>query len=145
MSFIILVHLPVHLAPPLHSLPFELTIHSALAEPRSWFWDGLHQTIHENHWEPWDKENRMSDLPNQCDGIFLLKASVKPASKTCNLFLRKKAMLRVLTPSLKPVNNLSCKTDLMWVAKRATWGLNPFCSNVARKVSFFIVARFTLL
>ena len=33
----------------------------------------------------------------------------------------------------------------MWVEKRAMSVFNPFCSNVARKVAFFIVVRFTLL
>ena len=53
-------------------------------------------------------------------------------------------MLRVLPLTFKPVNNLICsKTGLMWVVKRAT-SLNSFCSNVARQVAQFLVARFSV-
>ena len=50
------------------------------------------------------------------------------------------AMLGVLPPTFKPVNNLTCcKTGLMWVVKRATLLFNSFCSNVARQVARFLL------
>ena len=50
------------------------------------------------------------------------------------------AILRVLPPTFKPVNNLiCCKTGFLWVVKRAQSLFNWSCSNVAGQVacSFF--------
>ena len=56
------------------------------------------------------------------------------------------AMLRVLPPMFKPVNNLiCCKTGLMWVGKRPTLLVNSFCSNVARQVNYFFLPIFAHL
>ena len=45
----------------------------------------------------------------------------------------------------KPVNKLIfCKTGLMWVVKRSTSLFNSFCSNVAKQVERFFVARFSV-
>ena len=44
----------------------------------------------------------------------------------------------VLQPLFKPVNNqICCKSDLLWLVKRATYLLDSFCSNVARQVAGF--------
>ena len=54
-----------------------------------------------------------------------------------------KAMLYVLLPTFKSVNNLIyCKTGLMWVVKCAASLFNSFCSNVAGQVVCFFVACF---
>ena len=54
-------------------------------------------------------------------------------------------MLRVLPPMVKPVSNLiCCKTGFMWVVKRATSLFDSFCSNVAKQVAGFFVARFSV-
>ena len=51
-----------------------------------------------------------------------------------------------LQPMFKPVNNLiCCKTDLMWVIKRATSLFNLFCSNVAKQVARFLLPVFSNL
>ena len=56
------------------------------------------------------------------------------------------AILRVLPPMFKPVNNLiCCKTGLMWVVKRATSLFNSFCSNVAKQVARFLLPVFPYL
>ena len=55
-------------------------------------------------------------------------------------------MLRVLSPTFKPVNNLiCCKTGLMWVVKRPTSLFNSFCSNVARQVARLFLPIFRTL
>ena len=54
-------------------------------------------------------------------------------------------MLRVLPPMFKPVNNLiCCKTGFMWGVKCATSLFISFCSNVAKQVARFFVARFSV-
>ena len=71
---------------------------------------------------------------------------IKRATETCNLFCNIAdhscktswiAMLRVLPPIFKSLNNLiCCQIGLMWVVKRATLLFNSFCRNAARQVAF---------
>ena len=56
------------------------------------------------------------------------------------------AMLRILPPMFKPVNNLiCCQTGLMWVVKHTTLLFNSFWSNVARQVAHFLLPVFPYL
>ena len=49
------------------------------------------------------------------------------------------------TEHIKPVNKLiCCKTDLMWLVKRATSLFKLFYSNVARQVAHFLLPFFTI-
>ena len=61
----------------------------------------------------------------------------------CNIVaneLNTAAMLRVLSPKFKPVNNqICCKIGLIWVVKPETSLFNSFSSNVARQVACFTV------
>ena len=53
------------------------------------------------------------------------------------------AILRVIPPMFKPVNNLIyCKTGFMCVVRRATSLFNLFCSNVAKQVARFLLPVF---
>ena len=84
--------------------------------------------------------------------VTLLKDTEKRATKTCTCFATllqndlRIAMLDVLPPTFKPVNNLTCcNTGLMWVVKRATLLFNSFCSNVATQVARFLLPVFPYL
>ena len=56
------------------------------------------------------------------------------------------AMLRILPPMFKPVNNLiCCQTGLMWVVKHTTLLFSSFWSNVARQVAHFLLPVFRTL
>ena len=56
------------------------------------------------------------------------------------------AMLRVLPPTFKPVNNLiCCKTVLMWDGKTRNIAIELVCSNVARQVARFLLPVFPYL
>ena len=56
-----------------------------------------------------------------------------------------KALLRVLPPSFKSVNNqICCKRGLMWMVKRTTSLFNSFCSNVAKRVARFLLPVLSL-
>ena len=64
-----------------------------------------------------------------------VKASVKRATKRCNLFNEFKSDGARFAPTFKPVNNLiCCWTGLMRMLKRAHRYSSSFCSNVVRQV-----------
>ena len=126
----------VHLVPPFHCLPFELTIHSAFTKPRSWFSDGPYQTTAKITGNLEIKKT--TGLICQISVTVSFSSFGKTGNKNVRLDLKKITMLCVLPPSFKPVNNLiCCKTDMMWVAIRAISIFNWFCSNVARRVALF--------
>ena len=82
------------------------------------------------------KNHGLTPFKNQIWPLF--KINILQSRKTCFLSWLKTswiAMLRVLPPMFKPVNNLiCCKTGLMWMVKRATSLFNSFCSNFAKQV-----------
>ena len=50
------------------------------------------------------------------------------------------AILRVLPPTFKPVNNLICyKTGFLWVVERAPSLFNLFCTSVAGQVAWCLL------
>ena len=56
------------------------------------------------------------------------------------------AMLRVLPPTFKLVNNpICCKTVLMWDGKTRNIAIQLVCSNVARQVARFLLPVFPYL
>ena len=71
----------------------------------------------------------------------------KTCNLSCNIICKRSwiAMLHVLPPTFKHVNNLiCCKTGLMWVAKRAIAPFNSFCRWCCKTSCTFFVARFSV-
>ena len=88
----------------------------------------------------------------RCEALHKTEGTEKRATKNVQLVLQHCcktswiAMLRVLPPTFKPVNNLiCCKTGFMWVVKRAISLFNLFYSNVAKQVARFLLSVFPYL
>ena len=88
-------------------------------------------------------------LATKHQGVLTTK---KQATKNTQILLQHcwktswKAMLHVLPPTFKPVNNLiCCKTGLIWLVKRVTSLCNSFCCNFAKQVACFLLPVFPYL
>ena len=139
------------LSPSFHKNTLSAFIENASIWKRYWRW--LKTKRHTYHISDIIKKKTMTEnIAGACACSmrkeFNLSLS-KKGNKNVQLFFQHccktsgKAMLRVLPPTFKPVNNLiCCKAGLMWVCKTHNISIQLVCSNVARQVECFLLPVF---